>query len=214
MKPHCISSLSVLVLSLIMPITALPGDTSIWQQSYDLEAAEQFDKAAALLSSPEALVQNEELAWLRIGWLNYRKGAYETAEAAYRQSLALNGESVDAHMGLMLTQLAREQWSNACQTGTHLLRQGDNYLAQLRMLVCEEGQHNWKALKARSQKITRRFPGEVDAWVYLARAQKQLGQDDASRRAYRQVLYLMPTHAEALAQTQVPERLTQTSRSR
>lgn len=177
-----------------------------WTLSYQSEAAGDLGGALAVLKPQLEQPESQELAWLRHGWLLYSQASYEEAYQAYRQSLQLNSQSLDARMGMMLARMAQQKWQEAFQEGQSALAGGDNYLLQVRLLVCQESLKDWAGLRDRAQALALRVPSEVAAWIYLARAHGALGTTRAAQSAWRQVLRLSPSNEEALLQINILSR--------
>ncbi len=178
--------------------SALPAATlDLWQLSYEKEYAGDAGGALRLLEPMLKEADTRELALLRTGWLLYSRQQYTASASHYLDALRLNALSLEARLGIMLNLMAQKRWSEAMRYGQQVLAQSDNYIAQSRMLVCEEALRDWGALRQRAQKLVSRYPSDPDAWIYLARAHAWLGHEKDSQRAYRQVLRLVPGNQEA-----------------
>ncbi len=173
------------------------SELPLWQTSYTREATGDLNGALAVLQSLSGDNDSRPLILLREGWLFYRQNQFNAAWNAYAESLALNPDSLDARMGMMLVRMAQERWQEARRIGQQALESGDNYLLELHLMQCEEALKNWTGLYNRSIKLSKRFPSEIYPWLYLARAEKWLGNATQARLSYQQVLRLSPGNQEA-----------------
>ncbi len=192
--------LTILAFSLLALAPVAPQDEdSVWASSYALEAQGKYGEAAALLE-PLFSGPAGELAHLRHGWLNYLMHNYNVARRSYSAALTLNNASLDARLGLSMCLLAQQRWKEAALHSRAVLRDAPwNLTAHHRLLMSEEGQGNWTKMRDHSQQICLRFPTDVTAWVYRARAAIWMGDRTEALSLYRQVLRLSPQHAEARA---------------
>lgn len=179
--------------------TALAQDEP-WSDSYQSEA--QGDYASAILAIAPIIERDpeHELAVLRTAWLKYLLGDYNAAIRDYDRALELNGQSLEARLGLTLPLLAQRRWREAAAASQEVLALAPwNYYAHIRLMVAEEGQRQWQTLARHARSVAARYPGDATVLVYLARAQARQGDLDASQAAYRQVLERVPGHIEATA---------------
>jgi tetratricopeptide (TPR) repeat protein len=166
-----------------------------WANSYKFEAAGNFQQAAQQL---EQLAQKNEFAQLRVAYLLYLQARYPDAIRAYQRAQEMNKDSYDAVLGISLVLLAQGRWSEAASQAKWVLSNSPgNYVAQLRLLVAEEGEKNWKGLSSLAEDMARRYPSDATVWVYAARAAANLGNKARAADAYNRVLQIVPGHIEA-----------------
>jgi len=176
------------------------GDgTDLWKQSHNLEYQGEYAKAAAMIEPLLNQGKNREYALLRYAWLAYQQRNYNDSVRYYKQALEINPASIDARLGLSLPLLAQSHWKKA----ETYLRQITalspwNYMAHIRLFVCEEGLRQWQQLATHAEAFSRLYPSDTTALVYLARAKDKLGDKAAANAVYQQILMRMPEHIEAL----------------
>ncbi len=200
LQPICLALVLVCLgttYSQAQPLQADSPALQAWSHSYQREYAADLEGALAALQPLLAERDGAELAWLREGWLLYSEGKYNHAFNAYSQSLQHNSNSLDARLGMMLCRMAQKRWNEAEQLGQSALQGGDNYLLELRLLICTEALGQWQKLHDRALMLVSRYPGEADPWVFLARAQSRLGDRSGAQQSYMQVLRLSPGNQEA-----------------
>jgi cytochrome c-type biogenesis protein CcmH/NrfG len=54
-------------------------------------------------------------------------------------------------------------------------------------------------MKQHAEELTEHYPSDTSAFVYLARAYAWLGDKEAAKKAYSEVLIRLPKHYEATA---------------
>lgn len=176
-------------------------ETNVWTESHQLEARGQYKEAAALVEPFVSVGGNTaEYALLRYAWLNYLLRNHNDAIRNYEKALALNPDSIDARLGLTLPLLAQEKWKEAARYAKQILQRAPwHFTAHVRLIVSEEGQRNWSAMKNHSSVLAAHYPASAVPWVYLARAEAWQGDYEAAERAYLRVLRRIPGHIEANA---------------
>ncbi len=170
----------------------------VWSQSYTLEAEGKYDDAAALFDPLLKAEPGNEFARLRRAWLHYLAGDYNDSHSDYSKALETNPDSLDARIGLALPLLAQQRWKEAAQVARQALEVAPwNYFAHLRLLVAEEGQRQWQALRDHCDRLHQRYPSDATVLVYRARARYWLGDLQGAREDYLQVMQRVPGHFEA-----------------
>lgn len=180
-------------------LLTLPGiaNANRWAESYKSEAMGEYAIAAEAIE-PIIENQNNEFAVLRHGWLNYLQGKYNESIQDYKKALSINKKSLDAMLGVTLPLLAQKRWREAANYSTRVISIAPwNYYAHVRLMICEEGQNQWKTLELHAESVTQRYPTDATILVYLARAKARLGKTGEARRAYQKVLERIPSHLEA-----------------
>ena len=171
----------------------------VWAESYRLESLTRYDEAAEVLQSALNKDPKNEFMLLRLGWLNYLRGNHNNAMEYYKKALALNSKSIDAKLGLVLPLLAQQRWNEAAKYCQEVLQVAPwNYYAHIRLMISEEGLRQWQTLVKHAGEVYERYPSDATVLVYLARANRWLGNTRAAKDDYRKVLERVPGHIEAL----------------
>lgn len=166
-----------------------------WRESYALEAAGQYAQAAARIENQS---RASDFALLRLAYLSYLQGRHDEAVRGYQRALEANPQSLDASLGMMLPLMAQMRWRAAADQARLVLQYSNwNYTAHVRLLACEEAEKQWKTLADHARELTRRYPSDATAWVYLARGEFNLGNRKKAAEAYARVLQIYPDHVEA-----------------
>jgi len=191
-------TLTLMMFVLAMPSFAHAASKNIWSSSYALEANGKYEKAAALMVPLLNKGSEGELALLRYGWLNYLQGNFNDSMHAYKQALERNQRSFDARLGIALPLMAQQRWNEASRYLKQVLAQSPyNYLAHIRLMVCEEGLRKWETLAKHSLSLSAYYPSDASILVYMARAYAWQGKHELAKNAYQKVLVRIPGHVEA-----------------
>lgn len=188
----------VLLAAIIIAGNTYAAISDRWSESYRHEAMGEYAKAAQAIEPIINSVSDHEFAIIRHGWLNYLQGKYNESIIDYKNALKINKDSLDANLGVTLPLLAQKRWREAAGFASSVLAVAPwNYFAHIRLMICEEGQGQWKSLELHADSAYKRFPSDPTILVYLARAKSRLGKDEQARQAYRKVLERVPGHLEA-----------------
>lgn len=197
MKP---SRYVALLFSFLLTPVAYAQDATL-QNSYTLEAQGKYQEAmnallAAENKSPEA---NASFIISRRGWLAYLLGSYGESAKYYKAALERNPKSIEARLGATLPLLAQQRWKEAALYAKQVIGESAwDVSAHLRLMQAEEGLREWRTLEEHARSFTDRYPADVNAWVYLARAQAWQGDNQAAQNTYQRVLDRIPGNLEAL----------------
>jgi len=184
--------------AVMIPVSAYADSQGAWEKSYALETNGKYEKAAALIAPLMEKGREKELARLRYGWLNYLQGNFNDAIRAYKEALNYNPRSFDARLGVALPLMAQQRWNEATRYLQQVLAQSPHhYLANIRLMVCEEGLRKWDSLAKHAMTTAAYYPSDASSLVYLARAYAWQGKHELAREAYQGVLTRVPGHVEA-----------------
>jgi tetratricopeptide (TPR) repeat protein len=172
--------------------------SELWSESYRYETIGDYATAA---QSIEPLIRHNpehEFAVIRHGWLNYLQGQYNESINDYKKAIKINQNSLDSLLGMTLPLLAQKRWREAANYATKVLATAPwNYFAHIRLMICEEGQGQWKTLELHADSVASRYPADATVLVYLARARSRQGKVSSARETYKKVLVRVPGHIEA-----------------
>ena len=177
---------------------AKPAKRDPWALSYQLEAKKQYAQALDLITPLRTTPPNMQLAVMRTAWLQYLLANYNDSIRDYSLAIRLNTVSIDARLGITLPLMAQQRWREVTtQLKMVLALSPWNYTAHLRLLQAEEAQRHWDAMGKHAAKLSKRYPSDATALVYMARASAWQAKIKQARAAYTQVLARIPNHIEA-----------------
>lgn len=140
-----------------------------------------------------------ELALLRMGWLNYLQAKYNVSENYYHKAIDANSDSIDAKLGLALPLMAEQRWKEAELYANQVISiDAWNYYGHIRLMTCESGLAQWETLEKHATEFVKRYPTDISGYLFLARAQALLGKKNDAIQNYQETLYRSPTNAEAI----------------
>ncbi|MBF0194824.1 MAG: tetratricopeptide repeat protein [Magnetococcales bacterium] len=210
MKTYLQNLLVTMVLFLIITITMVadphnaigsekqPKPVSPWSLSYKLEAKKNYKQAEKAITYYIKDIKTRELAVMRIAWLAYLQGDYNKAIKGYNQALDINPQSINAKLGLTLPLIAQKRWRETRNELNALLKISPwNYTAHQRLLVIDEAEAKWKSMTNHAKTLSKKFPNDPTALVYLARGYAWQKKPKEAIDAYNKVLLLVPGHYEA-----------------
>ncbi|MBF0381075.1 MAG: tetratricopeptide repeat protein [Magnetococcales bacterium] len=171
-----------------------------WGQSYQLEAEKKYEKAIKAIKPYLKIKDDIELANMRVAWLEYLQGNYNDAINGYEKALSINPKSIDAKLGLTLPLMAQKRYREVRSHLNKLLKTSPwNYAAHKRLLVIDEIQGKWKHMTKHAKALSKRYPNDTTALVYLARGYAWQDNKTMAISSYTRVLLRIPGHLEALA---------------
>jgi tetratricopeptide (TPR) repeat protein len=167
-----------------------------YSQSYKLETDKQFD--ASEQSIRPLADRGDEFAQLRHAWLAYQAGNYKLSAARYTALLNRNPGLIEARLGLMLPLMAQSRWQEAATQARSVLAQyPGQYVANVRLLRCEEAMKQWDVVDAHASELATMFPSDADILIAKARARAAKRRVVEARDAYAVVLTRNPNNEEA-----------------
>jgi tetratricopeptide (TPR) repeat protein len=173
---------------------------SVWSQSYSLEGQFKYGAAEDLILPSINNKDSAELAYLRLGWLNYLQKNYRVSFDYYEKSLDINPNSIDAHLGMTLPLLSQKRYRTAIKHAEKALKLSpNNYNANAKLMHIYTLQGKWKKLQRFAMEVSSYYPSLVEPLVYVARASVYLGEEDIANTYFNKVLRLIPGHIEANA---------------
>lgn len=172
---------------------------NLWKESYDLEQAKDYKRAAQVLFPVLRQSPNHELLWLRLGWLSYLSENYNDSIKYYTRALNINPYSIDARLGLTLPLLAQSRWKEAAIYARQVIAiSAWNYYAHIRLMASEAGQLEWEVLQDHAAAVALHYPSDPTVFAYLALAYAMQSERAKAILTYNQVLERSPDNKEAL----------------
>ena len=135
---------------------------------------------------------------LRRGWLNYLKGSNSKSIEYYKKAIKYNSKSLDARLGITLPLMAQQRWREAASDAKKVLEVAPwNYHAHIRLMITEEALKQLTELEKHARSVAERYPSDADAYVFLGRAYRMLGNNNGTKQAYQKALEIAPANFEA-----------------
>ncbi|MCB9763173.1 MAG: tetratricopeptide repeat protein [Alphaproteobacteria bacterium] len=194
--------LRVLSMTLLAAALSAPAAATevpdLYQQSYALETAYNYDRALKQLDGIALQGADAYLVPLRQGWLLYLLGRYDDSVAAYRKAMAADKSGVEARLGVTLPLMALRRWSEAEAECKEVLKIAPgNYLAMSRMayVLYNSGRH--AEAEAAYAALIKLYPSDVEMRTGLGWAQIKQGKTAEAKKNLEYVLHLVPDHASA-----------------
>jgi tetratricopeptide (TPR) repeat protein len=191
----------LVVLGTLSPLAHAQGDptvTSLYRESYQLEAQRDLAGALSKMREIRRLAGPSYFVALRTGWLAYLAGDLDSAVAAYREAIAAEPKAIEPVLGLTLPLLAQRNWralERACRKV--LRRDPQNALARARLAHALYWSGNYPDAAAVYRKLVASYPGDLDHKTGLAWALKRMGRGDEARRLFDAVLAVSPDNPHA-----------------
>lgn len=185
-------------ISLLLACSFVQAQSSIMQESYQLEKENKPLEALAKIEQLLAQQPTHELALLRSAWLLHQQGQHAESEKRYAKAIELNPRSIDARLGLMLPQLAQKHYAKVVSTSRRVL--ADNpaeYTANLRLLISEEALARWPDVSRHASEFAAYYPTDATPLLYWARSEVAQRNTNKARELYSKVLERQPANEEA-----------------
>ncbi len=191
--------LTVFMLALLLPAGAQYSDRVLksFEQSYGLEAAGDFRKAATLLK--EVYQEESYEINLRLGWLYYNAGLFDDSKVHYRRALTVLPYSEEARFGIILPLAARGEWDEVIKFYNQILANNPgNTVALYRLGQVYYNRRDWAQAARNFQKVVDLYPFGYDGLLMMAWTNLQLGKSREARVLFNKVLLYSPGDASAL----------------
>lgn len=172
---------------------------SPWEKSYTLETQKKYAEAANVIKPILDKSPDNQLALLRMGWLNYLQAKYNVSIDYYQKAIKVNPDSIDAKLGMTLPLMAQLRWKEAAVYANQVISISTwGYLAHIRLMTCESGLTQWETLEKHASEFVKRYPSDISGYLFLARAQAMLGKTNLAIQNYQETLDRSPTNLEAI----------------
>jgi tetratricopeptide (TPR) repeat protein len=186
-------------------ITSEPAETSAqdpirdaFAKSYAYEAAGKYREAIDALEPARDVSQQEYLLNLRLGWLAYLSGDYESAGEHYRQVIDAAPAATEPRVGYLLPLLAQQRYADAESVAREVLAiDPKNYYANLRLAYALRSQGKLAEAEQIASSTAELQPTDVTLLTELATIYDAEGRDGEAREIFGRILMLAPNNALA-----------------
>ena len=169
----------------------------LWEQSF---AAERATNYVAGLEATRQIIATSDcyLANLRLGWLQYLRGAPGEGIAAYNRAVAMAPGAVTPLLGLVNCYMATGQTNEAWRTvRTVLAIDPMQYTANLRIAELSTASGDHAAASAYYRKLAALYPEDMVVADALAWSCLRQGLKDEAQTIFTNVLIAFPADASA-----------------
>jgi Flp pilus assembly protein TadD len=182
-----------------------PPAEEAFARSLGLERERKLDAAIAVLERLEDAQRNVYLIQVRLGLLNYNAGKYDVAQRAYAAAVGMAPSSKDARNGLILSVLARGNYSYAETLARQVLEiQPDDYYANLRLAYALRMQGKFDEATAVDTKMLTQYPTDISFLLEHGLTLVALKHNNEARTVFSRVILLDPDNLVAKAQLARP----------
>jgi tetratricopeptide (TPR) repeat protein len=190
-----------LVFCLFLSLNSFSQDSKLMKDaftnSFNFESKLMFPEAIKSMND----IYNEKSYFInaRLGWLHYLKKEYETSISYYNKAIALSPKATEPLWGIVLPQLALEQWVALENTYLTIVKfDPKNSLVNYRLGVNYYYKKNYvEALKYFDVSLTL-YPTDYDAMNMTAWTNYFLGKKEEAKILFTRILLMYQTDASAL----------------
>ena len=181
------------------PPPPITESSTLYQQSYDAEAAGKLDDALGDLARLPGPQKDAYVANLRRGWLLYRLTRHAESVGAYAAAIGREPNSIEARVGVLLPLMALKKWQEVETAAQEVLkRDPENYLATLRMAFALFNLKRYAESEPLYRKLYGLYPGDVDVRTGLGWAVFKMGKAGDASKIFAEVLEISPKNPSAL----------------
>lgn len=197
-------TMSLVMLTFAVGVGMLPssrvraGAAEVYQQSYALEAQQDFRGALATLQSAPSAERNKYVFQLRTGWLCYLVGKLDESVAAYRRAVGQAPKALEPRLGLLLPLMAARRWEETVNEAQALLRlDPKSYLGRSRFAFALYSLGRFENAEGVYRDVLTDYPADVEMLTGLGWAQLKQEKRAEATRTFRAVLEFVPANASA-----------------
>lgn len=171
-----------------------------FRKAYQLEQERKYADAVAVLSELRSQKGKEYFVHIRLGWLNYLAGNFAPARSHYEDAIRNQPRAIEPLLGLLLPQLAEEQYSDAEQTARQALQLDSlNYLARLRLAYALRKQKKFAEAEKSNDLALKRYPTDVSLLLEQALCYQGQNRADEAVQFFKLAQLVEPSNATAAA---------------
>ena len=136
---------------------------------------------------------------LRLGWLLYCAGAYDSSILYYKKAAMLMPYSEEAKFGLVMPLAAQGSWDRVIDAYKAILTASpNNTMANYRMGMVYFGRGDYEKALPYFQKLTELYPFDYDGLLMYAWTNLKLGKTREAQALFDKVLLRSPRDTSAL----------------
>lgn len=148
----------------------------LWQESVAREKAKDYAGALAKLKEYQDAGGDEFMVQMRAGRLRALQGDLEASASAFERAGRINGKSVNARLGYMNIQIARNDANRMVNAAQRMLQaEPFNYQAHLIIATAYFTKKDYKTAATKFSHLLDRHPMDVDALAYAAASRLRAG---------------------------------------
>lgn len=197
-------SISVFLLIMIFFVTQSLSQKSgnkvkAFKQSITLETKGNYKKALEEITPFYEANKNSYVFNLRLGWLYYNLGKYDSSSVYYNNALNINKSSVEALLGMIYPLAALNRWDKVQTLYNDILKLDPaNYTANLRLGQIYLNKAEYNTAKKYLEKVHSVYPGSYEPNLSLGWTYYYLGDYSKAKELFSiaSMLYDKDTLAE------------------
>jgi len=172
-----------------------------YRKSYSAERILDYDGSMKALEPLKDIVAQHYMYSLRLGWLQYLRGAYPEAKAQYQAAIKVAPNSIEAKLGFVLVTLALGRWDEAESICKKILEtDANNYYASLRLAFALRMQTKLDQAERIVASMLALYPTDLSFRLEAAYLKVARNQTIEARQAFKDVLLVDPDNALAKEQ--------------
>ena len=195
MKKSIITSLFMVLFATV--VTAQSKQASAFSKSYELETAQEYAKAIAVIEN----IYSEKTydVNLRLGWLTYMSGDFLKSQQYYKKAISSSANSVEARLGLIYPLSAMQNWNDVLQTYLDISAiDATNSTVNYQIAVIYFIRKDYEKALKYAEKVSQLYPFDYSTNVLLGKTKINLGDKMGAKNYLNTALNYSPSSTEVL----------------
>jgi len=170
---------------------------SAFENSFLSESKEEYKEGISFIKSVYS--DNSYPSNLRLGWLYYLEGNYNSSLIYYKRAIKLMPAATEPFWGIINTQIALDKWGDVEKSYLSILRlDPKNKIANYKLGLIYYYRKNYTAAKQYFDIALNLFPFDYDALLMSAWNNYFLGKSSEAKVLFNRVLLLYKNDSSAL----------------
>jgi tetratricopeptide (TPR) repeat protein len=175
---------------------------SSFSKSYIAE--NQGNYALAIAEMRPIYQEDDYIANIRMGWLNYLAKQYNESISFYKKAIALKPYAIEARLGCVKPLSAIENWEKVKDQYIEILKVDPlNTTANYWLGVIYYNRKDYKSATALFEKVVNLYPLDYDSVIMLAWAKLYNNSHTDAKILFQQALIIRPNDSSALSGLQL-----------
>ncbi|MCH2043453.1 MAG: tetratricopeptide repeat protein [Saprospiraceae bacterium] len=170
---------------------------SAFEESYQLEASWEYDKAIETLKG--VYDQKSYECNLRLGWLYYSSRQYLESSKYYQKAIDIRPMSIEARLGFVLPEAALSNWNSVLEKYEEILKiDPHNSVVNYRVGSIYYGRKAYKKAEVHFEKVINSYPFDYNSLLMQGWTKYFLGKTTEAKVLFNKVLLYSPDDKSAL----------------